>query len=217
MSEGRPSDKLLELSTRVDEFEGYSRPHRAPIAAIAGAVASHFNLSSDDRTFLKQAAYLHDIGEVVMGRDYISAFRTLNQEERLDVQRHPVIGEQEVARLGLPSAASSYLFAGTTNGGMAQAIRMDWKASRSRLRPGYCVRLTVSVPEQVRDRSELHIPSTKQESIWPNGPRSNSTPTLPRFCSILILPSRSRISRLALIAKVNAALFTDIAKELARI
>jgi len=101
VSEDRPSEKLVELSIRMDEFEGYSRPHGARIAAIAEAIASHFNLASEDRTFLKQAAYLHDIGEVVMGRDYISAFRTLTSDERLDVQRHPVIGEQEGARLGL--------------------------------------------------------------------------------------------------------------------
>ena len=101
VSDDRPSEKLLELSARMDEFEGYSRPHGARIATIAESIASHFNLASDDRTFLKQAAYLHDIGEVVMGRDYISAFRTLTPEERLDVQRHPVIGEQEIARLGL--------------------------------------------------------------------------------------------------------------------
>lgn len=100
VSEERLSEKLLELSTGMDEFEGYSRPHGARLARIAEAIASHFNLASDDRSFLTQAAYLHDIGEVVMGRDYISAFRSLTAEERLDVQRHPVIGEQELARLG---------------------------------------------------------------------------------------------------------------------
>jgi len=102
ISDDRPSDKLLELSAQMDEFEGYSRPHGSRVASIAEAVASHFNLASDDRAFLKQAAYLHDIGEIVMGRDYISAFRILTPEERLDVQRHPVIGEQEIAKMGLP-------------------------------------------------------------------------------------------------------------------
>jgi len=101
-SESRLDEKLLSLSTRMDEFEGYSRPHGARIASIANAIASHFNLASDDRSFLNQAAYLHDIGEVVMDRDYISAFRTLSPDERLDLHRHPVIGEQEIARLGLP-------------------------------------------------------------------------------------------------------------------
>jgi HD-GYP domain-containing protein (c-di-GMP phosphodiesterase class II) len=102
MSEFRLDEKLLTLSARMDEFEGYSRPHGARIASIANAIASQFNLASDDRSFLNQAAYLHDIGEVIMGRDYISAFRTLSPEERLDLHRHPVIGEQEIARLGLP-------------------------------------------------------------------------------------------------------------------
>jgi HD-GYP domain-containing protein (c-di-GMP phosphodiesterase class II) len=102
VSDSQPSDRLVELSSKMDEFEGYSRPHGARIASIAEAVASHFNLASDDLTFLKQAAFLHDIGEMVMGRDYISAFRILTPEERLDVQRHPVIGEQEIAKMGLP-------------------------------------------------------------------------------------------------------------------
>ena len=102
VSDSQPSDRLVELSSKMDEFEGYSRPHGARIASIAEAVASQFNLASDDLTFLKQAAYLHDLGEMVMGRDYISAFRILTAEERLDVQRHPVIGEQEIAKMGLP-------------------------------------------------------------------------------------------------------------------
>src|ERR1044072_9130507 len=81
IGEFRLDEKLFQLSTQMDEFEGYSRPHGARIASIANAIASHFNLASDDRSFLNQAAYLHDIGEMVMGRDYISAFRTLTSDE----------------------------------------------------------------------------------------------------------------------------------------
>lgn len=100
--EDRLDEKLLELSTRIDEFEGYARPHAARISGIAEALAAHFNLASHDRSFLKQAAYLHDIGELVMDRNYIRAGRVLSGDERLDMQRHPVIGEQEIARLGMP-------------------------------------------------------------------------------------------------------------------
>jgi HD-GYP domain-containing protein (c-di-GMP phosphodiesterase class II) len=85
----------------MDAFEGYDRPHGARIATIADTLAASFNLAQHDRTFLNQAAYLHDVGELVMGRDYISSARGLSQAERLDLQRHPVIGEQEVAKLGL--------------------------------------------------------------------------------------------------------------------
>jgi len=100
--ENQPDQSLLERSIQIDEFEGYSRPHAARIAAISEALASQFNLASHDRSFLKKAAYLHDVGEFVMGRDYIAESRILAAEEILDMHRHPVIGEQEVARLGLP-------------------------------------------------------------------------------------------------------------------
>ena len=98
----RPDERLIERSTQMDEFEGYARPHGARIAAICDALASHFSLASDDRLFLMQAAYLHDIGEVVMEREYIPANQILGADERLDMQRHPVIGEQEIAKFGLP-------------------------------------------------------------------------------------------------------------------
>ena len=98
----RPDQKLIERSSRMDEFEGYARPHGASMASVCEALASHFNLASADRLFLMQAAYLHDVGEVVMEREYIASNRILSAEERLDMQRHPVIGEQEIARLGMP-------------------------------------------------------------------------------------------------------------------
>ena len=39
-----------------------------------------------------------------MRRDYLCAARDLSPYERLDLERHPVIGEQEIARLGLPKS-----------------------------------------------------------------------------------------------------------------
>jgi HD-GYP domain-containing protein (c-di-GMP phosphodiesterase class II) len=95
------AEKLVQLSVQMDEFEGYSRPHGARIAEICERIADHFDLAVDDRSFLRQAAYLHDIGEHAMARDYIRSSNTLGIEERLDMQRHPVVGEQECARLGL--------------------------------------------------------------------------------------------------------------------
>ncbi len=39
-----------------------------------------------------------------MNRDYIKANRITAEEERIDMQRHPVIGEQEAAKHGLSRA-----------------------------------------------------------------------------------------------------------------
>ena len=94
-------EKLLRISARMDEFERYAPGHAARLAAIADALASTFNLASRDRFFLKQAALIHDIGEMSMNREYVHAPRRLSATEVLDLQRHPVIGEQDAAKLGL--------------------------------------------------------------------------------------------------------------------
>ena len=95
-------EKLLTLSAQIDLFEGYDAPHGKRIAAIADVLAAGFNLASRDRFFLQQAALLHDIGELAMNREYVRSPRVLSATERIDLQRHPVIGEQETAKLGLP-------------------------------------------------------------------------------------------------------------------
>ena len=94
-------EKILGLSARIDEFEGYSAAHGRRIASIADAIGAHFNLASRDRYYLQQAALIHDLGEMSMNREYIGANRVLAPNERIDLQRHPVIGEQEAAKLGL--------------------------------------------------------------------------------------------------------------------
>ena len=95
-------EKLLQTASRIDEFEGYASAHAERIASIAGGLAASFNLASRDRFFLEQAALIHDIGEMSMNREYIGASRGLTVRERLDLERHPVIGEQDAAKLGLP-------------------------------------------------------------------------------------------------------------------
>jgi HD-GYP domain-containing protein (c-di-GMP phosphodiesterase class II) len=97
-------EELLSLSARIDEFEAYTSAHGRRIASIADALASHFNLASRDRIFLQQAALIHDIGEMSMNREYIGSSRVLSANERFDLERHPVIGEQDAAKLGLPRA-----------------------------------------------------------------------------------------------------------------
>ncbi|HKX84908.1 MAG TPA: HD domain-containing phosphohydrolase [Pyrinomonadaceae bacterium] len=98
----RFDEKLLELSSEIDAFEGYSHAHGLRIATIADAIGRAFNISAHDRSFLQQAALVHDIGEMIMDRVYITDIRTLTDDERMDLHRHPVIGEQEVAKRGLP-------------------------------------------------------------------------------------------------------------------
>jgi len=95
---------ILRLSSQMDEFEGYPDTHARRIAALANNIASAFNIASHDRFLLQQTALIHDIGEMDMARDYIGASRGLSIDERIDLQRHPVIGEQSSSKIGLPKA-----------------------------------------------------------------------------------------------------------------
>jgi len=103
-NERAAGESFLRLSKATDEFESYAHPHASRVAALAGELAARFRLSRADRSAIVFAALLHDVGEAAMKRDYIRREGPLNEAERLDLQRHPVIGEQEAARAGAERA-----------------------------------------------------------------------------------------------------------------
>ena len=94
-----------DLSVSADEFEGYAHPHAARIAVIAEQIGRSFNLGSRDRFSLRVAALAHDLGEVVMNRDYIRRPDTLSEDERIDLARHPLLGEREAGAAGADRGA----------------------------------------------------------------------------------------------------------------
>jgi HD-GYP domain-containing protein (c-di-GMP phosphodiesterase class II) len=93
-------EAFLQLAAAADSFEQYANPHATRVAAIAGALARGFHMARQDRSSLQTAALLHDLGEVAMERDYIQRNGALIDEERIDLARHPVIGEKEATRAG---------------------------------------------------------------------------------------------------------------------
>lgn len=107
LSEGErlARDVFSRLAAATDEFEGYAHPHAERVASLSDALAKLFHLGRADRASLRLAALAHDMGEASMKRDYIKRPGVLTQEERLDLARHPVIGEQEAARAGADRAA----------------------------------------------------------------------------------------------------------------
>src|SRR5712691_1995901 len=109
--DGIDSDQLTamevfrDLSAGADEFEGYANPHAGRIAVIADQIGRSFNLGSRDRLSLRVAALAHDLGEVAMARDYIQRPGALSEDERIDLARHPLLGEREAAAAGADRGA----------------------------------------------------------------------------------------------------------------
>ena len=94
-----------DLGASADELEGYANPHAGRIAVIADQVGRSFNLGARDRFSLRIAALAHDLGEVVMNRDYMRRRGTLSEDERIDLARHPLLGEREAAHAGADRGA----------------------------------------------------------------------------------------------------------------
>ena len=86
-------EAFLNLAAAADKFEGYRNPHATRIVVIAEGIAKVFNLGRQDRFSLRIAALAHDLGEMEMHRDYIQHSGPLSPEERIDLARHPLIGE----------------------------------------------------------------------------------------------------------------------------
>lgn len=94
-----------EIGIEADNFLRYHQPHAARVAALSEEIAQLVLLGDEDRLALRLASLVHDTGLLAMRRDYIARNGELTFEERLDLARHPVVGEGEAARLGLTRGA----------------------------------------------------------------------------------------------------------------
>ncbi|MBS1789589.1 MAG: HD domain-containing protein [Acidobacteria bacterium] len=100
-AERQAGDRLLKLALETDRVEGYTAPHAVMIARLAETIGKEMGLHGVDLSALKFAALAHDIGERGMKRNYLLSPNALSWEERLDLWRHPILGEQATAELKL--------------------------------------------------------------------------------------------------------------------
>lgn len=91
-------ETINRLADRIDTFEKYSQPHSRLMTALATSLARRFGLAAADVEAIAEAAMLHDIGLYAMSPAYYSLSRPLSFEARLDLWRHPVIGEQQMSK-----------------------------------------------------------------------------------------------------------------------
>jgi hypothetical protein len=92
----------VEITTRVaeriDNFERYSHPHSSLMADLGARLGRRFGLIEEDIIAISDAARLHDIGLFAMAPSYLATPGPLSVEDRIDLWRHPIIGEQQMAR-----------------------------------------------------------------------------------------------------------------------
>lgn len=98
-AKGKTREEIINrLADRIDSFERYSQPHSKLMAELATHLARRLGLTESDISAVAEAALLHDIGLYAMSSAYCHSPDALSFQERLDLWRHPVIGEQQMAK-----------------------------------------------------------------------------------------------------------------------
>lgn len=91
-------ETITRLAERIDKFEKYSQPHARVMAELAARLARRLGLGQSDINSVAEAAFLHDIGLYTMNPAYHSSPGPLSFDERMDLWRHSIIGEQQMAK-----------------------------------------------------------------------------------------------------------------------
>ena len=91
-------ETITRLAERIDRFEKYSPPHARVMAELAARLARRLGLGQSDINSIAEAAFLHDIGLYAMNPAYHSSPGPLSFDERMDLWRHSIIGEQQMSK-----------------------------------------------------------------------------------------------------------------------
>ncbi len=86
-------ETMSALALAVEAKDSYSRGHSESVAEYAVKIAKYMGLSQDELNTLRDASRLHDIGKIGIIDEILQKPGALNYEERIIMQKHPVIGE----------------------------------------------------------------------------------------------------------------------------
>jgi len=96
----RTFEKMMEL---LSERNSYTATHSEEVAELAGKIARELKLPEDEVEVIKSAARIHDIGKIAIPDSILLKESKLTEEERLIIERHPVIGAELVKDLEIYS------------------------------------------------------------------------------------------------------------------
>jgi len=97
---------LTTLAETIDLRDPYTAGHSRRVAAYSRLLALEMRLSEEDARQIEHAALLHDIGKVGVPDAVLFKTGPLDDEERLLIRGHPVIGARLLAHI--PSMCKIY-------------------------------------------------------------------------------------------------------------
>lgn len=94
--------RIVRASTGTDS---YPDEHAIGVAAYADRIAEELELDAKKRETVVRGALLHDVGKLLVDRSILDKPGSLTQEEREQVEVHPVAGEKLICGSVAPDVA----------------------------------------------------------------------------------------------------------------
>lgn len=87
-------DTIKAFTAALEAKDRYTIGHARRVELYCEIIANEMNLSPERTKTLKYASLLHDIGKIGIPEAILNKQDRLNEEERLEIERHPLIGAQ---------------------------------------------------------------------------------------------------------------------------
>jgi putative two-component system response regulator len=85
---------VVSLAMTIEARDAYTEGHCERLARYATALGERLGLADDDLAALYRGGYLHDVGKVAVPDAVLLKVGPLTDEERVVMQRHPVVGDR---------------------------------------------------------------------------------------------------------------------------
>jgi len=93
------------LAKAVDARDAYTGSHSERVGELAARIARRLGFEDAQIELTRLAASLHDLGKLAIPEEILRKPGTLNESERLVLQRHPQIGHRMLESLGVEPIA----------------------------------------------------------------------------------------------------------------
>ena len=121
------------FSEVLDRWTSSNSLHSQAVATLTVALARRLGVEGEGLEHIHLAALLHDAGKIALPDAVLSKPGPLSDDERLLVERHPMVGYELLRDLGVELAANSSCI--TTSAGTATGTRAVLRERRSRSAP----------------------------------------------------------------------------------
>ena len=83
---------IIALAAAIDQRDPYTAGHSERVSYYAEMLGAAVGVSSEEREILRYGGLFHDIGKIAIRDDILLKPGKLTPAERLEIQRHPVVG-----------------------------------------------------------------------------------------------------------------------------